>query len=150
MNTTPRMTSITASKKQKRAQNVASMAIKHEVIEIGDSSPSPVGKSTPLKSVFCLKNREEIKKFEEQEDCFILEFDPYDGLDGLRLPWTENEVDAEAELIVVGEKGQVLYFRLLNAFPTVSNFNFGLSCTCILGFFFFFLSIFGGMIKFMM
>lgn len=130
--TTPRMRSTTASKKRKRvAKKGSSMAIKHEVIEIDDFSPTPGRKSTPLKPVFCLKNREEMKKFEEKEDCFILEFDPYDGLDVLRLPWSENDVNAEAELIVVGERGQVLYFPLLNR---VSDFNFSLNCTCILGF----------------
>ncbi|KAL3838013.1 hypothetical protein ACJIZ3_022604 [Penstemon smallii] len=79
---------------------------KMEVIVIDDSCPSSDEKSTPLRPVFCLKNREQIKKYEEKEDCFILEFDPNDELDISKLSYSKDG-DTEADLRVVAEKGQV-------------------------------------------
>lgn len=91
------------SVKKAKVAKVSSMAKQErEVIEIDDSSPSPVT-GTPLKPVFCLKNRDEIGKFEEREECFILEFDPYHDLGSLKRSLPE-----EFDLCVVGEKGQVI------------------------------------------
>ncbi|KAK6135162.1 hypothetical protein DH2020_031110 [Rehmannia glutinosa] len=91
-----------------KVHKVSSMAEKEiEVIEIGDSSPSPE-KGTPLRPVFCLKNRDGIKKAEEREECFILEFDPDDDLETLKFSVRKDSDDnAEADLLVVAEKGQV-------------------------------------------
>ncbi|CAA0409701.1 unnamed protein product [Arabidopsis thaliana] len=36
---------------------------------------------TPLVGIFCLKTRQDMKRFEETEDCFILDFDPFDSFD---------------------------------------------------------------------
>ncbi|XP_042007416.1 uncharacterized protein LOC121756026 [Salvia splendens] len=95
-------------RKVKKAPKTPKMAVKRKLIEISDSSPSPFQKGTPLRSIFCLKNKEEIKKFEEQEECFILEFDPYNNLDALEFPSTiGNDDNAEEELSFVTEKGQV-------------------------------------------
>ncbi|XP_057800774.1 RPM1 interacting protein 13-like [Salvia miltiorrhiza] len=88
--------------KKRRVQRDPKMAVKQEVIEIDDSCPSPVQNGTPLRPMFCLKNREEIKKFEQEEECFILEFDPYHNLDVAKLP-----SNAEAEFSIVAETGQV-------------------------------------------
>ncbi|KAG8381606.1 hypothetical protein BUALT_Bualt06G0139000 [Buddleja alternifolia] len=77
-----------------------------EAVRIGDSNPSPDLKGTPLRSIFCLKNRDEIKKFEEEEDCFILEFDPYDVLDMSKASLTDDIDHAEADLRITAEKGQ--------------------------------------------
>ncbi|KAG6400762.1 hypothetical protein SASPL_137605 [Salvia splendens] len=68
--------------------------------------PSPVQNTSPLKPIFYLKNREQIKKFEEKEECFILEFDPYNNSDVLKLPTTVNGDNVDADLSVVSEKGQ--------------------------------------------
>ncbi|KAL1539804.1 hypothetical protein AAHA92_24241 [Salvia divinorum] len=81
--------------------------VKQEVIEINDSSTSPVQNTSPLKPIFCLKNRDEIEKFEEKEECFILEFDPYSNPDVLRLPSAVIDDNVDADLSVVAEKGQV-------------------------------------------
>ncbi|KAK6155460.1 hypothetical protein DH2020_009708 [Rehmannia glutinosa] len=90
-----------------KVHKISSMAEKEiEVIEIGDSSPSPE-KGTPLRPVFCLKNRDGIKKAEEREECFILEFDPDDDLETLKFSVRKDSDDnAEADLLVVAEKGQ--------------------------------------------
>lgn len=98
--------------KRRGVQTAPRMAVKQEVIEIDDSSPSPVRNCTPMRPIFCLKNREEIKKFEEQEECFILDFNPYNNLDVLRLPGTESVDSADADLSVVGETGQVVFNSL--------------------------------------
>ncbi|PIM99562.1 hypothetical protein CDL12_27945 [Handroanthus impetiginosus] len=87
-------------------QKISSMAGKErEVIEIDDSCPSPDPKGTPLRHIFCLKNRDEVKKFEESEDCFILDFDPYD--DQLNVSFSKDFDNADSDLRVVAEKGQL-------------------------------------------
>ncbi|XP_011075885.1 uncharacterized protein LOC105160269 [Sesamum indicum] len=94
--------------KKPRVEKISTMAEKkRQVIEIGDSCSSPDKKGTPLRPIFCLKNRDDIKKFEEQEDCFILEFDPYDDLEVLKLSFPKDCGNAEADVRVVAEKGQV-------------------------------------------
>ncbi|KAL3521723.1 hypothetical protein ACH5RR_019872 [Cinchona calisaya] len=88
------------------------------VIDLSSSSPSPTSstpgqKGTPLRPVFCLKNRDAIKKMEEREDCFILDFDPdhhHHGDDAtlnvsINLDYVED--DASPDISIVGEKGQV-------------------------------------------
>ncbi|KAL8551123.1 hypothetical protein ACS0TY_000267 [Phlomoides rotata] len=92
----------TATKRRKL--NLSRMGEKRiEVIEIDDSSPSPKSKVTPIRSTFCLRNRDDIQKYEEEEDCFILEFDPYNDID---IKSTSGKGD-DVDLHVVAEKGQV-------------------------------------------
>lgn len=45
------------------------VVVKQEVIEF-DDSPSLIRNCTSMRSIFCLKNMEEIKKFEGKEECF--------------------------------------------------------------------------------
>lgn len=111
--------------KKRRVQRAPKMAVKQEVIEIDDSCPYPVQSGSPLRPIFCLKNREDIKKFEEQEECFILDFDPYHNLEVLKLPSTVSGDNGEAELSVVAEKGQVI---LLNFIDFVHDFNLQSMC----------------------
>lgn len=95
---------ITGTKRRK--SNLSQMAMKlNEVIEIDDSFPSPEPKGSPLRPIFCLKNRDEIEKYEEDEECFILDFDPYIEIDLLKL---SSSQDDEVDLHVVAEKGQVI------------------------------------------
>ncbi|KAL2538698.1 Uncharacterized protein Fot_20089 [Forsythia ovata] len=63
---------------------------------------------SPPRSICSLKNRENIKEIEEKEECFILEFDPYDSLDydDVKLFVSKNVEDDD--LYVIGEKGQVV------------------------------------------
>lgn len=84
--------------KKRRRSNISRMALKEsEVIEIDDFSPSPA----PMRTIFCLRNRDEVKKYEEVEDCFILEFDPYKVI-------SSKAVNDEIDLQVIAEKGQVI------------------------------------------
>lgn len=70
-----------------------------------DLSSSPSDEGTPLRPVFCLKKREQLKEFEDKEECFILDFDPYESVDISKLS-VSNNLDA-SDLSVVAEKGQV-------------------------------------------
>lgn len=82
---------------------------KIEVIEVGHSCSSPMQKGTPLRSIFCLKNRHEMKKFEELEECFILEFDPYNDIEIMKVSVSNDFESADCDLRVVAEKGQVIF-----------------------------------------
>lgn len=73
------------------------------IIDLSTSPPSEQG--TPLRPVSCLKKREQLKELEEKEDCFILDFDPYDPVDISKLSVSKN-LDA-FDLSIVAEKGQV-------------------------------------------
>ena len=82
------------------------------------SSPSPRSelKGTPLRPVFCLKNRDNIKRIEEREDCFILDFDPGEDDDLTLSVSSKNNVEnvdgVSPDVSLVGEKGKVLFFFL--------------------------------------
>ncbi|KAF9667247.1 hypothetical protein SADUNF_Sadunf15G0002600 [Salix dunnii] len=83
--------------------------IKSAAIEI-ISSPSPDG--TPIRPIFCLKktNMENIREFDEIEDCFILDFDPSDSLHRISTLSVSSFTDDDGgggDLFVVAEKGQV-------------------------------------------
>lgn len=66
--------------------------------------PESDQEGTPLRPIFCLKNRESMKEMENREDCFILDFDPDDPLDQNLLG---NLDDASPDISVVAERGQV-------------------------------------------
>ncbi|KAK2972797.1 hypothetical protein RJ640_028325 [Escallonia rubra] len=71
--------------------------------------PSPESDpSTPPRPILCIKQRVDMKKFEAQEDCFILEFDPYDSISIAKLSVTEDGHNADLpDISVVAEKGHV-------------------------------------------
>ncbi|CAH8348059.1 unnamed protein product [Eruca vesicaria subsp. sativa] len=59
---------------------------------------------TPLSGMFCLKTRQDLKPFEEKEDCFILDFDPDDDA------FDSHKLDPEGvddDVAIIHEKGQV-------------------------------------------
>jgi hypothetical protein len=70
---------------------------------------------SPLRPIFCLnrKNNADIKRIEETQDCFILDFDPFESIDLSKLSVSNNPSDADADsdgasdLSVIAEKGQV-------------------------------------------
>lgn len=65
---------------------------------------------TPIRAMVCLKRKEDIKRFEETEECFILDFDdPSDSLSKLSLEKENdnNHNDDSPDISVVAEKGQV-------------------------------------------
>ncbi|KAF8114554.1 hypothetical protein N665_0036s0080 [Sinapis alba] len=60
----------------------------------------------PLTGIFCLKQRQDMKIFEEKEDCFILDFDPNDSFDSTKLSSSDNP-ESDDDVAIVHEKGQV-------------------------------------------
>ncbi|CAJ2641841.1 uncharacterized protein LOC123916629 [Trifolium pratense] len=69
---------------------------------------------TPIRAVVCLKRKEDVKRFEETEECFILDFDPFDDsidLSKLSLENKNNNDDDDdgdsPDISIVAEKGQV-------------------------------------------
>ncbi|XP_014631898.2 uncharacterized protein [Glycine max] len=61
---------------------------------------------TPIRAIACLKKIDDMRRFEETEDCFILGFDPYAAV-GLSVDSSADDVS------VIAEKGKILPHRLL-------------------------------------
>ncbi|KAK1361128.1 RPM1 interacting [Heracleum sosnowskyi] len=61
--------------------------------------------STPIRSIFCLKNKSNLKEIEKREDCFILDFNPDDSL--RKLPVSNKSNADSADISIVAETGQV-------------------------------------------
>ncbi|KAK9291692.1 hypothetical protein L1049_019641 [Liquidambar formosana] len=79
------------------------------VIQISSSSSSSSSEQgTPLRPIFCLKKKVDMKEFEETEDCFILDFDPFEPLDLSKLSVSKNhdDDDHDCDISVVAERGQ--------------------------------------------
>ncbi|KAK4571026.1 hypothetical protein RGQ29_029749 [Quercus rubra] len=81
-----------------------------QLIEISPSSSERYSEEeedngTPLRPVFCVKRNTDIKRIEEIEECFILDFDPFDSVDISKLSVSNSPIDDEVS--VVAEKGQV-------------------------------------------
>ncbi|KAK8710569.1 hypothetical protein V6N13_145887 [Hibiscus sabdariffa] len=77
--------------------------------EMGEekTKDDPVDES-PLRSIFCLKNVVDLKRVEETEDCFILDFNPSSPIDIAKLSAAAAaNGDVDDELSVVSERGQV-------------------------------------------
>ncbi|CAJ2641842.1 uncharacterized protein LOC123916479 [Trifolium pratense] len=70
------------------------------------SEPQVVIDESPIRVIACLKKIDDIKRFEETDDCFILGFDPTDTtpIDVSSKPQSK---DADDDLCVLGEKGKV-------------------------------------------
>ncbi|WJX40643.1 hypothetical protein P8452_28096 [Trifolium repens] len=65
---------------------------------------------TPIRAVVCLKRKEDVKRFEETEECFILDFDPFDSIDLSKLSLenkNNNDHDDTSDISIVAAKGQV-------------------------------------------
>lgn len=95
-----------------------------QVIEISPSSSERYSEEeedngTPLRPVFCAKRNTDIKRIEEIEECFILDFDPFDSIDISKLSVSNSPIDNEVS--VVAEKGQVW---ILNHTPISMIFSF--------------------------
>lgn len=64
---------------------------------------------SPIRAIACLKKIDDIKRFEETDDCFILGFDPTES-----TPNKDDNVsskplnkDADDDICVLAEKGKV-------------------------------------------
>ncbi|CAL1404383.1 unnamed protein product [Linum trigynum] len=92
-----------SAKKQRAARKtVTKPPAWQEIITLSDSD----SERTPARTVFCLnvKNDIDVRKFDAMEDCFILDFDPYDQ------PAADRKVEIvgpETEIALISEKGQV-------------------------------------------
>ncbi|XP_050877433.1 RPM1 interacting protein 13 isoform X2 [Lathyrus oleraceus] len=65
---------------------------------------------TPIRPVVCLKRKEDVKLYEETEECFILDFDPFESLDFSKLSLgnkNNTNDDDTSDISIVAEKGQV-------------------------------------------
>ncbi|KAE8722186.1 caffeic acid 3-O-methyltransferase-like [Hibiscus syriacus] len=71
----------------------------------GENKDDPLDES-PLRSIFCLKKIVDMKRIEETEDCFILDFNHSNPVDVAKLS-AANDGDVDEELSVVAERGQV-------------------------------------------
>ncbi|XP_021805466.1 uncharacterized protein LOC110749625 [Prunus avium] len=77
------------------------------------SSSSLEEDGSPIRHILCVKNKVDVKQFEEVDDCFILDFDPFEPIQLSKLSVSDNfagdNVDApeSPDVAVVAEKGQV-------------------------------------------
>ncbi|KAJ7965231.1 28 kDa ribonucleoprotein, chloroplastic [Quillaja saponaria] len=79
------------------------------------SISSSESEESPFRAIICLKNRDDVQRFEETEECFILDFDPFESVDLSKLSMKEKitvgdhdtNTDNDSDLSVIAEKGQV-------------------------------------------
>ncbi|KAK1549739.1 hypothetical protein Q3G72_006920 [Acer saccharum] len=82
-----------------------------EVIDI-TSPPSSPRNSSPLRPIFCLKKNASMKRFEEMDDCFVLDFDPYNDTINLHDPQNTTHVhdgrgdNDKQDICIIADKGQ--------------------------------------------
>ncbi|XP_027903747.1 uncharacterized protein LOC114163646 [Vigna unguiculata] len=77
--------------------------------EITVNGKSSVKEETPTIILVCSR-KEDMRRFEETEDCFILDFDPYDLFDFSMLSLdhkNNHQGDASKDVYIVGENGKV-------------------------------------------
>lgn len=91
-----------------------------EMIEISPEKEEEEEKEeTPVRSMFCLKRNMDLKSFDEKEDCFILDFNPFEYLHLTHLSISNNHAE---DLSVIAEKGQVYLYTIV--FPAIAFFFF--------------------------
>ncbi|ONI25772.1 hypothetical protein PRUPE_2G319800 [Prunus persica] len=78
------------------------------------SSSSLEEDGSPVRHILCVKNKVDVKQFEEVDDCFILDFDPFEPIQLSKLSVSDNFAGHNApespDVAVVAEKGQVVCF----------------------------------------
>ncbi|KAM1676803.1 hypothetical protein FF1_042163 [Malus domestica] len=65
---------------------------------------------SPIRHIACVKNKVDVKHFEGVEDCFILDFDPFEPVQFSKLSVSDNGAGGgggSPDIAVVAEKGQV-------------------------------------------
>ncbi|XP_052184864.1 RPM1 interacting protein 13-like [Diospyros lotus] len=81
-----------------------------EVIDLVSPCSQPESPGSPLTPIFCVKKKENVREIEDREDCFILDFDPFndspDGIFRLSPSKVHNTGDAP-DLTVIAERGKV-------------------------------------------
>ncbi|CAN6569704.1 unnamed protein product [Malus baccata var. baccata] len=74
------------------------------------SSSAEDDDGSPIRQILCVKNKVDVKHFEDVEDCFILDFDPSEPVQLFKLSVSDNGGgghDGSPDIVVVAEKGQV-------------------------------------------
>ncbi|XP_009351909.1 uncharacterized protein LOC103943350 [Pyrus x bretschneideri] len=74
------------------------------------SSSAEDDDGSPIRQILCVKNKVDVKHFEDVEDCFILDFDPSEPVQLFKLSVSDNGGgghDSSPDIAVVAEKGQV-------------------------------------------
>lgn len=87
------------------------------VVEI--NPPSEQEEGTPLRPIFCLKKKVNMKELEEREDCFILDFDPDESLDLSNLSVSKDPDVDSPDISVIAEKGQVRFYPVVQILPLI-------------------------------
>ncbi|CAH2070011.1 unnamed protein product [Thlaspi arvense] len=80
---------------------------------------------SPLSGILCLKTRQDMKRIEETEDCFILDFDPFDSFDVKRLSFSGADSERDKDLAIIHETGQVACRDYPHPRHLCLNFPFG-------------------------
>lgn len=78
-------------------------------------------KSDPISVIPCVKSRDDIKRVEQTEDCFILDFDPSDECNCVELISHENNNSPHdlSDVLLVAQKGQVILITTTTFFVSV-------------------------------
>ncbi|XP_042474992.1 serine/threonine-protein phosphatase 4 regulatory subunit 2-like [Macadamia integrifolia] len=100
--------SVTVHRSQVRKPQTSKHLIDCVVKEEIGSAPSSEDEDSSIGSIFCLKKNVSTKEFDEVEDCYILEFDPFESIDlSGKLSLKDDDDDAEVELSVIAQRGKV-------------------------------------------
>lgn len=78
-----------------------------EGLEMDADVKPPKKEFIPKTSIFSLKDKTRLREIEQVEDCFILEFDPYESV----TPFSTLSnllYDPDADLAIISEKAEVL------------------------------------------
>ena len=69
---------------------------------------------SPIRDIVCVKNKVDVKHFEDVEDCFILDFDPFEPVQFSKLSVSDNGGGGggSPDIAVVAEKGHILIFTI--------------------------------------
>ncbi|CAA0409703.1 unnamed protein product [Arabidopsis thaliana] len=84
------------------------------------TKPSLEEEGSPLRGILCVKTRRDTKRFEKTEDCFILDFNPFDSFDVKRLSFSLDK-----DLEIIHESGQVACRDYPHPRHLCLNFPFG-------------------------
>ncbi|XP_009119949.2 uncharacterized protein LOC103844877 [Brassica rapa] len=90
----------------------------------GENMETKKEEVTPLKGILCLKSRQDMKRIEETEDCFILDFNPFDSFDVKNLSFAGDH-EGDKDLAIIHESGQVACRDFPHPRHLCLNFPFG-------------------------
>ncbi|KAL5539566.1 hypothetical protein UlMin_045719 [Ulmus minor] len=85
------------------AENGRNVRVKPEICIISSDDED----KTPIRPLVCIKKSDDLKRYEETEDCFILDFDPNEPIDASNTSVSSKDDECDSEIEVVFEKGQV-------------------------------------------